>query len=113
MLLKNAGAFAIALGVGMSHPRDASAQQPDCMTDCLKNCKKIAPQDAAYCLDTCKSYCEQDDRTDGLSGSVSSDGGEVGLLGRNTVTKGDDKPPVVSLPGLDFSSEKGRKLIGY
>ena len=70
-------------------------------------------QDSAYCVDNCSSYCQQEDRTDGLSGSVSSDGGEVGILGRNTVVKGDDKPPVISLPGLDFSSDKGRKLIGY
>ena len=55
----------------------------------------------------------QEDRTDGLSGSVPSDGGEVGILGRNRVVKGEDKPPAPSLPGLDFSSEKGRKLIGY
>ena len=70
-------------------------------------------QDTQYCLENCKSYCAQEDRTDGLSGSVSSDGGEVGILGRNTVVKGEDKPPALSLPGLDFSSEKGRKLIGY
>lgn len=70
-------------------------------------------QDSAYCLDNCKSYCDQEGRTDGLSGSVSSEGGEVGILGRSTVIKGEDKPPVINLPGLNFSSDKGRKLIGY
>ena len=40
--------------------------------------------------------------------------GEVGILGRGTVPKGQDKPPSVSLPGLDFvSSDKGRQLLGY
>lgn len=70
-------------------------------------------QDSAYCLGNCKDYCDQDDRTDGLSGSKSSDGGEVGILGAGTVVKGEDKPPSFNLPGLDFNSDKGRKLIGY
>lgn len=108
-----ATAFGAALGVGMSFPEDAAAAQTDCMSDCLKNCKLIAPKDPGYCLENCKSYCAQEDRTDGLSGSISSDGGEVGILGRSTVVKGEDKPPSLSLPGLDFSSDKGRKLIGY
>lgn len=68
---------------------------PDCFKDCVKNCKQIAPKDPDYCIATCKDYCEQDDRNDGLSGSVSSTGGEVGILGgsfqQGTVTKGDDK----------------------
>ena len=55
--------------------------------------------------------------SDGLSGSVSSASGEVGILGgtfgQGTVAKGEDKPPSVNLPGLDFSSASGRKLIGY
>jgi len=29
------------------------------------------------------------------------------------VPKGEDKPPQVKLPGLDFSSGGGKKLIGY
>jgi len=64
-------------------------------------------------LENCKSYCEQEDRTDGLSGSVSSEGGEMGILGTTTVVKGEDKPPSIPIPGLDFTSDKGRKLIGY
>mmetsp|Transcript_26379 Transcript_26379/g.40328 ORF Transcript_26379/g.40328 Transcript_26379/m.40328 type:complete len:171 (-) Transcript_26379:196-708(-) len=104
---------AFAAGLGVTNPSMASAAKPDCMADCVKNCKKIAPKDSEYCLGNCKEYCAQEDRTDGLSGSVSSEGGEVGLLGQGTVVKGEDKPPVFSIPGLDFSSEKGKKLIGY
>jgi hypothetical protein len=39
-----ATAFGAALGVGMSFPEDAAAAQADCMSDCLKNCKLIAPK---------------------------------------------------------------------
>ena len=52
-------------------------------------------QDKGYCTDTCTDYCAQEDRADGLSGSVSADNGEVGILGgsfgQGTVPKGDDK----------------------
>ena len=83
------------------------------MKDCLKNCNAIAPNNQAYCTENCRSYCDQEDRTDGLSGSISSTGGEMGILGLNTVVKGEDKPPQIKLPGLDFSSDAGKKLIGY
>ena len=86
---------------------------PDCMTDCIKSCKLIAPKDVGYCTDTCTSYCDQTDRADGLSGSVSSANGETGILGLTTVVKGEDRPPQVTLPGLDFSSGAGKKLLGY
>lgn len=90
---------------------------PDCYSDCFKNCKLIAPKDLDYCKSTCQEYCEQPDRNDGLSGSVSSSGGETGILGgtfgQGTVPKGEDKPPSINIPGLDFSSATGRKLIGY
>lgn len=56
---------------------------PDCFKDCMKNCKLIAPKDPDYCLANCKGYCEQDDRSDGLSGSVSASSGEVGILGES------------------------------
>lgn len=56
---------------------------PDCFKDCMKNCKMIAPKDPDYCLANCKGYCEQEDRNDGLSGSVSSSSGEVGILGES------------------------------
>lgn len=89
----------------------------DCFADCFKNCKLIAPKDLDYCNAECRDYCAQEDRTDGLSGSVSSSGGEVGILGgtfgSGTVVKGEDKPPSITLPGLDFSSAAGKKLIGY
>jgi hypothetical protein len=56
-------------------------------------------------------------QTDGLSGSISASSGEVGILGgtfgQGTVVKGQDKPPSVTLPGLDFTGESGRKLLGY
>jgi len=102
-------AAAAALVVG---PREASAEV-DCMKDCLKSCNLIAPKDPEYCKQNCRSYCDQGDRKDGLSGSVSSEGGETGILGTYTVVKGEDKPPIVKLPGLDFNSEKGKKLLGY
>ena len=70
-------------------------------------------KDPQYCQTNCQDYCEQADRTDGLSGSISSSGGETGILGTSTVVKGEDKPPQVKIPGLDFTSDKGRKLIGY
>eukprot|EP00529_Nitzschia_sp_RCC80_P035273 CAMPEP_0113518170 /NCGR_PEP_ID=MMETSP0014_2-20120614/42711_1 /TAXON_ID=2857 /ORGANISM="Nitzschia sp." /LENGTH=175 /DNA_ID=CAMNT_0000415539 /DNA_START=75 /DNA_END=602 /DNA_ORIENTATION=- /assembly_acc=CAM_ASM_000159 len=96
---------------------EASSAAADCYDDCLKNCKKIAPNDPDYCRNNCIDYCSQEDRRDGLSGSVSAEGGEVGLLGgtfgQGTVPKGEDKPPSVKLPGLDFTSGKGKKLLGY
>lgn len=89
----------------------------DCLVDCLRNCKLLAPKDGAYCQDNCEAYCAQEDRNDGLSGSVSASGGEVGLLGgtfgSGTVPKGQDRPPAIKLPGLDFTSDSGKKLIGY
>ena len=85
----------------------------DCMKDCLQNCNAIAPNNQAYCTENCRSYCDQEDRTDGLSGSISSTGGEMGILGINRVVKGEDKPPQIKLPGLDLSSDDGKKLIGF
>ncbi len=109
--------FVMSLGLvfaPISKPAPAYAVA-DCSKDCLKNCKLLAPNDkSGYCETNCKEYCDQPDRTDGLSGSVSSEGGEVGILGQGTVVKGSDKPPSLNLPGLDFTkSEAGRKLIGY
>ena len=96
-----------------SQPQPAAAKEADCFEDCFKNCKLIAPRDQQYCLDTCKDYCDQPDRRDGLSGSVNSEGGEMGILGLTTVVKGEDKPPEFKMPGLDFSKGSGKKLIGY
>ena len=96
-----------------SQPHPAAAKEVDCFDDCFQNCKLIAPKDQQYCLDTCKDYCDQPDRRDGLSGSVSSEGGETGILGLGTTVKGEDKPPEVKIPGLDFTKGSGKKLIGY
>ena len=95
-----------------------ASAKPDCYTDCYKNCIALAPKDNVYCSESCTDYCLQDDRQDGLSGSVSSDKGEVGILGGSfgtgTVVKGQDKPPVLGkIPGLDFTSGYGKKMIGY
>jgi hypothetical protein len=92
--------------------------KPDCYADCYKNCKVLAPKDDAYCSESCVEYCSQDDRQDGLSGSVGAEKGEVGILGGSfgtgTVVKGQDVPPSLGkIPGLDFTSESGKKLIGY
>lgn len=35
----------------------------DCFQDCQKNCRQIAPKDPAYCLENCRAYCDQPDRT--------------------------------------------------
>mmetsp|Transcript_16457 Transcript_16457/g.33877 ORF Transcript_16457/g.33877 Transcript_16457/m.33877 type:complete len:178 (+) Transcript_16457:166-699(+) len=92
------GAFTTVGAVVLSSPAPASAAV-DCFKDCLKNCLIIAPQDKQYCTDSCTDYCAQPDRTDGLSGSVSAENGEVGILGgsfgQGTVPKGEDK---VSFP---------------
>ncbi|GKY93577.1 hypothetical protein MPSEU_000325100 [Mayamaea pseudoterrestris] len=98
-------------------PNTANAANADCYKDCYSNCQQIAPNNGDYCQTTCQDYCNQDDRTDGLSGSVSNTGGEVGILGgtfgTGTVVKNQDKPPAVKIPGLDFLSNDGKKLLGY
>ena len=60
-----------------------------------------------YCAQTCSDYCAQEDRQDGLSGSVSSEKAEVGLLSAydlrakvtgqtpEGVVYGDDRPPAL------------------
>lgn len=86
----------------------------DCFTDCQSNCVRNAPGSTAYCKQTCDEYCAQPDRRDGLSGSVSSDAGEVGFASAfdytNRVTRklnsnveyGTDRLPAV--PGLEGSA---------
>jgi hypothetical protein len=82
-------------GIGFTSLATPAWAVADCFEDCFKNCKKVAPKDPEYCIDNCKDYCEQEDRTDGLSGSVSAETGEVGLLGgtfgQGTVPKGEDR----------------------
>jgi hypothetical protein len=115
MLARAAALFVVATAA--PPPRPAYAAQSDCLGDCMKNCRLIAPNNDGYCRESCDDYCSQTDRTDGLSGSVSSASGEVNMLGGTygigTVVKGEDKPPVWNLPGLDFASAQGRKIIGY
>ena len=68
----------------------------DCNQDCVKNCILAAPGSIEYCQLSCSEYCNQDDRHDGLSGSIDSKNGETGIFGGSidgTVTRQDDKPP--------------------
>ena len=96
-------ACAFALSVA---PMEAHAVK-DCFQDCSENCNRLAPQSRSYCTRSCNDYCEQDDREDGLSGSVGSSGAEIGwrsgfdALSRaqgkiSAVPYGEDRPP--SLP---------------
>mmetsp|Transcript_33129 Transcript_33129/g.43627 ORF Transcript_33129/g.43627 Transcript_33129/m.43627 type:complete len:189 (+) Transcript_33129:50-616(+) len=72
---------------------------PDCFTDCFKNCKRQAPGSEAYCRENCEDYCAQDDRRDGLSGSIDAENGEVGWLSGfgfgGTIVQGEDVPPTL------------------
>lgn len=43
-MLLSTGAFAAALGIGILFPDEAVAKQTDCMQDCMKECKQIAPK---------------------------------------------------------------------
>ena len=72
----------------------------DCQSDCFQNCYKVAPGSKDYCVSSCNEYCGQDDRTDGLSDSISSSGGETGIFGGSidgTVTRQADQPPLKGL----------------
>jgi hypothetical protein len=85
----------------------------DCFEDCSSNCKRLAPGSEAYCTLTCRDYCEQPDRRDGLSGSQSSEAAELGwrsgfdlpakAMGKKSgVPYGEDRPPeIIHLPGID------------
>jgi len=103
----------------------AIAQQPgaahavkDCLQDCLQNCARLAGGSKEYCKDNCISYCDQDDRRDGLSGSVSSEGAEFGWSSafKNPFDKnqkptvyGDDLPP--GLPDVFGVNRALRKAV--
>ena len=75
----------------------------DCKSDCIKNCLIAAPKSNDYCKASCSDYCDQDDRHDGLSGSIDARNGETGIFGGSiygTVT--DDRPPILlNLIGKD------------
>ena len=76
------------------------------LTSSFRSCNRVAPRSIKYCETSCVEYCAADDRRDGLSGSVSSDGAEVGfasaydLAARITgetraVPYGEDRPPAL------------------
>ena len=86
--------------------------RPSCICDegllsrLLAELQPLAPKSGAYCTLTCRDYCEQPDRKDGLSGSVGSEGAEVGfrsafdLISKakgqvSGVPYGEDRPPQV------------------
>ena len=63
-----AGAAGFTL-TGLPHTSLAAL---DCMDECKSSCNKVAPNSGGYCQTSCDEYCSQDDRRDGLSGSVTS-----------------------------------------
>ena len=67
----------LAAGAGVASAPLPALAAPDCVADCLKNCRKIAPKDPDYCDMNCNDYCAQEDRTDGLSGGDSAANSEV------------------------------------
>ena len=89
----------------------------DCMQDCLKNCGRLAGGSKDYCTSSCVDYCAQDDRRDGLSGSVSSEGAEFGFASsfknpfaeQKPTVYGDDKPP--GLPDVFGLNNALRKAV--
>ena len=89
----------------------------DCMQTCSKNCNRNAPGSSSYCESSCVDYCGQDDRKDGLSGSVSSEGSEFGwtssfknpLAPQKPVVYGDDLPP--GLPDVFGYKNALRKAV--
>ena len=83
----------------------------DCFQDCSQNCDRVAPRSGRYCEQTCGDYCAQDDRQDGLSGSVDSSKGEVGLLSAyDLVSKVTGGPPATVPYGQDRPPAIGGKL---
>ena len=82
----------------------------DCFLDCTQNCNRVAKGSFRYCESSCADYCLQDDREDGLSGSVNNNRGEVGLLSAYDLAAkvtgqapagvpfGEDRPPAFAMP---------------
>jgi len=100
-----------------------SSAAVDCLQDCQSNCFRVAPKSGRYCLDSCAEYCDQPDRRDGLSGSISNDAAEVGwasaydpkrfLPGQSPqgVVYGEDRPP--ALPdALNLAPTLRRAIVG-
>ena len=85
---------AVATTISSISPVNAAI---DCNSNCYENCALVAPGSTAYCKSSCNEYCAQDDRHDGLSGSVDATDGETGIFGGSidgTVTRGQDRPPL-------------------
>ena len=58
----------------------------------------MAPGSVEYCKTSCVEYCKQDDRHDGLSGSLDASNGETGIFGGSidgTATRDQDRPPIL------------------
>jgi hypothetical protein len=90
----------------------------DCLQDCLQNCGRLAGGSKEYCKESCTEYCDQDDRRDGLSGSVSSEGAEFGWTSsfknpfdqnQKPTVYGDDLPP--GLPDVFGVNKALRKAV--
>ena len=108
-----------ALLVATPHAPALAAKS--CMQDCVENCNRVAPGSVRYCENSCVDYCDQDDRRDGLTGSVSSEGAEVGWLSAydpqrflpgaapRAVPYGEDRPP--ALPDVFGVAPQLRKAI--
>ena len=98
-------------------PVTAATAAVDCLQDCLQNCARLAGGSLDYCKTSCIDYCDQDDRRDGLSGSVSSDAAEFGwasafknpLEPPKPVVYGTDRPP--GLPDVFGVNEALRKAV--
>ena len=109
-------ALRLACAALVSRPL-ASFAAADCMQTCKKNCNRNAPGSSSYCESSCAEYCGQDDRRDGLSGSVSTEGSEFGwtssfknpLAEQKPVVYGDDLPP--GLPDLFGVKNALRKAV--
>ena len=104
LLTRRKAVHALCLSSAFAFPGLASAAK-DCMLDCEENCNRVAPGSTRYCYNSCVDYCAQDDRQDGLSGSVSSKSAEVGWASAydpsrfipgaapKGVVYGEDRPP--------------------
>ena len=100
-LRRNVGLALTIVSIGQ-FSQDAVAKT-DCKQDCVYNCVKAAPGSKDYCIMSCTDYCDQDDRHDGLSGSIDATKGETGIFGGSidgTVVR--DRPPIlINLIGSD------------
>ena len=98
-------------------PVAAASAAVDCLQDCLQNCARLAGGSIGYCKTSCNEYCDQDDRRDGLSGSISSEGAEFGwasafknpLAPQKPVVYGTDRPP--GLPDVFGVNQALRKAV--